>query len=82
MVQNDALPARPIPAAYDGASPLQGRSGPAEPESAVILDGVMYLDEMPRAGTHSAAGTAQGHARPGAWKLGIIPRRINSPRYY
>jgi hypothetical protein len=69
-----ALRALPASASHDGAARLEARTRLAEPARPLILDGVLYLGNAPRAGERGAAETP--------WEFGIVQRRVNPPRYY
>ena len=63
--------------------PLDPRALSFERARPVILDGVMYLDTKPRSGAVGVgkAAVSQCPEHQKIWVLGVIPRRIASPRY-
>lgn len=67
------------------ARPLEPHALPAEPARPVVLDGVLYLEYATRSGgsdVHRAAEGPRCFAHPHPPELGVIRRRIDSPRYY
>jgi hypothetical protein len=67
------------------ARPLEADALPVEPARAVVLDGVMYVESVPRsdaAAAHRAAASPSCPAHRRTRESGVIHRRIDSPRYY
>lgn len=64
--------------------PLEPRAVPFERARPVILDAVMYLDTRTRSGMVGMrrAAVSQCPVHKDLWELGVIPRHIDSPRYY
>jgi hypothetical protein len=64
--------------------PLEPRALPSERARPVTLDGVTYFDTRPYSSTFGVrrAAVSQCPVHPKMWELGVIPRRIVSPRYY
>jgi hypothetical protein len=64
---------------------VEPRALALEPERPVILDGVLYLENMSRsdaAGSRRPGAASSCSAHLDTRELGVIHRRIDSPRYY
>ena len=76
----DVEPTKPRP-----SGPLEPRALPVEPAMPIILDGVMYLENVRRSGAtdvRRAAATPRCAAHPYTWEFGVTHRRIDPPGYY